>query len=86
MVECVVSLSRRQVRVSHQNRKMGNMRTKCDDVMKHAQAITHWLLPLPPSVSRSTGKSCCSVVVVSEGAKKAKKESISVEFGRVDEA
>ena len=48
--------------------------------------MTHWLLPLPPQVSRSTGKSCCSVVVVSEGVKKAKKESISVGFCRVYEA
>ena len=65
---------------------MGHGRTKHYGGMKQAQAMTHWLLPLPPQVSRSTGKSCCSVVVVSEGVKKAKKESISVRFRRVCEA
>ena len=47
-----------------------------------AQAITHPPPEVPPPVSNSTGKSCCSPeVVVSVGAKKEKKESISVRFG-----
>jgi len=43
--------------------------------------MTHPPPEVPPPVSNSTGKSCCSVEVVSEGVKKVKKESISVESG-----
>ena len=52
-------------------------RTKCGCI----QAITHPPPEVPPPVSNSTGKSCCSVEVVSEGAKKEKKASISVRMG-----
>ena len=56
----------------------GETRTKCVG----AQAITHPPPEVPPPVSNSTGKACCSPeVVVSEGAKKEKKESISVRLG-----
>jgi len=40
------------------------------------QAMTHPPPEVPPPVSNSTGKSCCSPEVDSEGAKKEKKESI----------
>jgi len=43
--------------------------------------MTQLTLEVLPVVSKSTGKSCCSVEVVSEGVKKVKKVSISVEFG-----
>lgn len=57
------------------------MRTRCGSGLERAHAITHWQPPEPPVVSNSTGKSCCSVEVASEGAKRVKKESISAGLG-----
>jgi len=58
-------------------------RVRVPDVVERAQATTHPPPEVPPPVSNSTGKSCCSAEVVSEGAKKAKKESIAVDLGGV---
>jgi len=49
--------------------------------VERAQAMTQLALEVLPLVSKSTGRSCCSVEVVSEGVEKVKKESISVELG-----
>lgn len=42
--------------------------------------MMHWQPPAVPVVSNSTGKSCCSVEVASEGVKKETKESISAKL------
>jgi len=65
------------VRTGERLTESGETRTECGCV----QAITHPPPEVPPPVSNSTGKSCCSPEVVSEGAKKEKKESISVRMG-----
>jgi len=82
VMECAALLYGRKVVVRTGERpteSRGQTRTKCGCV----QAITHPPPEVPPPVSNSTGKSCCSPEVVSEGAKKEKKESISVRMGGV---
>jgi len=82
-VSCVVSLSAKRtvVRTGRNfEKERGDTRTRCGGGVERVQTMTHLAPEVVPPVSNSIGKSCCSVKVVSEGVKKVKKESISVEL------
>ena len=80
VVECVISLSGRKGWLGREKDYQSARETHTNH--DGAQAMMHPPSEVPPPVSNSTGKPCCSPeVVVWEGAKKEKKESISVGLG-----